>query len=115
VAILNPLQWERVNKPPRFRFGYMPPIIPVGDVPAVVVFSPELIAQVTASLSDDELDRYMTVVEAMVGAHLQHDDLPTDVVITLIEDELSDTAPSSLSLVTEIEMKAMDSGIVRVG
>lgn len=108
-------EWDRVpDKPTRFRFGYMPPVRPEHGVTPVVVFSPDLIACTTAWLNDMQFDAYMTTIEAMMAAHLEHPDLPSDVVMSRAESDIYAVAPSCLALLHEVEMKAMDSGLVPI-
>jgi hypothetical protein len=98
---------------PKFRFGYMPPIRLAHPHPAVLVMmSPSLIAAVTAWLDELQLDTYLTSVEAFVGAHLMNPAESTDETVRRIEDELYTSAPEALRLVSLVEARAIDDGIV---
>jgi hypothetical protein len=105
--------WDQMPLPPRFRYGYMPPVpVTTDNEDFVVSFCPELIDRVTAWLDDDGLDTYLNAVEAFVAGHLMLPEASADEVIILIENELHDKAPNALAFMTEVELQAMDDGIV---
>jgi hypothetical protein len=78
--------WSQMPLAPRFRYGYMPPVpITADGEQFVVTFCPELIDLVTAWLNE---------------------------VMRRVEDELLDKAPNALAFMTEVEVQAIDDGVV---
>lgn len=112
LAVLSRREWRILDIEPRFRFGYMPPTSPATEMPILVSFAPELIDAVTASLSDNEFDIYLTAVETLVAAYLMKPGWTPDEVMRWVEDQLMNDAPSALELMTNIEMNALDDGTV---
>lgn len=112
LAVLSRREWRTLDTEPRFRFGYMPPTGPATGAPMLVSFAPALIDAVTASLSDDEFDIYLTAVETLVAAFFMRPGRTPDEVLRWVEDELMRQAPSALELMTNIEMNALDNGTV---
>lgn len=101
--------WRAAPNEPRYRFGYGPP---ERTHPPVVHLSPQLLDEVTGWLSDDELDIYLMAVEAFLAAHLVLREAPSDEIMRQLEDELLAEAPLALKLMSEVEMRAIDEGLV---
>lgn len=105
--------WGKMPLPPRFRYGYMPPVpVTADNEEFLVTLCPELIDAVTAWLDEDGLDTYLNAVEAFVAGHLMLPGASSDEVIRHVEDELFDKAPSALAFMTEVELQAIDDGVV---
>jgi hypothetical protein len=111
VIELDADQWRQLSVPPRYRFGWMPPVRVSGDV-ATVAFSGEMLDRVTAELTDDELEAYLTVIEVVADAYVAQPTMAPDRIDRLVEDTLIAAAPASFSLWQEIDARAIDSGIV---
>lgn len=110
VAVLSARQWrEDVIVEPRYRFGYRPP---ERTEPPAVCFSPGLLDEITGWLSDDEFDIYITAIEAFMAAHLMLPGAPPDEIMRLLENELLAEAPLALRLMSEVELRAIDDGLV---
>ena len=97
-------------------FGWFPPM-PVDDDPhlLVVSFSPELIDEMTAYLDYQQLDVYLGVVEAILDGYLEAFESggSLDDAREQVESELFDADPDALALLSEIEARALDTGLVR--
>lgn len=99
-------------------FGWYPPM-PIEDDPNVllVAFSPELIAELTSHLTDEQLDSYLRVVETILDGYIEaiETGVPAAIARERIESALFDTDPDALTLLSEIEARALDTGIVLAG
>lgn len=105
--------WAKMPLLPRFRFGYMPPVPYTNEREKFVVsFCPELIDAVTETLDDDDLDTYLNAVEAFVAGHLMLPDTKSEDVMRHVEDQLLAEAPDALAFMTDVELRAIDAGIV---
>ncbi len=105
--------WQMLPLPPRFRFGYMPPVpVTKEEDSYVVTFCPELLDAVTAELDDELLDTYLNAVEAFLAGHIMLPEKHSDAVMRHIEDQLFEEAPDALAFMTEVEAQAIDAGIV---
>jgi hypothetical protein len=105
--------WSQMPLAPRFRYGYMPPVpITADGEQFVVTFCPELIDLVTAWLNEEELAIYLDALEAFVAGHLMAPEESSDEVMRRVEDELLDKAPNALAFMTEVEVQAIDDGVV---
>ena len=111
VEIASAHAWRLLPVEPRYRFGYGPPVL---TQPATVVvrFSPELLDEITCWLSDDDLDIYLMAVETFLAAHLVLRDLTSDEIMQRLENELLDDAPRALQLMSTVELRAIDDGLV---
>lgn len=94
---------------PRYRFGYGPP---ERTDPPTVRISPEMLDEITSWLNDDELDIYLMAVETFLAAHLVLRESPSDEIMRYLENELLADAPLALRLMTDVEMRAIDNGLV---
>lgn len=98
-------------------FGWFPPM-PIEDNAdlLVVTFSPELIADITEWLTDEQLDTYLGVVEMFLDGYIGAIESGTDTREARVrtESELFDSDPDALTLFSEIEARALDLGIVRL-
>lgn len=113
VTVVDRSTWAEMPLPPRFRYGYMPPVPVTNDGESFVVpFSPELIDAVTSWLDDDGLDTYLNALEAFVAGHLMNPGERSDEVMVRVEDELLEKAPNALAFMTEVEIQAIDDGVV---
>jgi hypothetical protein len=96
-------------------YGWFPPMPIDGDnnLP-LVSFCPELMAEITAWLDDEQLDTYLWTIEVLFDGYLDamaegHDPAA---MREKIESELFDLHPESLTLLSQIELRALDSGVV---
>jgi hypothetical protein len=115
VVVLDEASWAAVQTPVRYRFGWTPPMrgkTTEGEPIDLVLLAPELIADVTAGLSDDFLDRYLTVVEAMLFTYVAQPALDHDTIEQDIIDRLYEAAPQALALFMDTDASAIDRGIV---
>lgn len=116
-AVVTPSKqsWSFYQLSAPYRFGWMPPVQVVDDTPALLVsFCPELIAETTAWLDDEQLDVYLTVVEAFIDAMVAQFSEPVAEVYHRVQNSLYETAPDALALVSQVEVRALDDGIVPV-
>lgn len=107
--------WVSYDLHAPYRFGWMPPVQVIDDQPALLVsFCPELVAETTMWLSDEQLDTYLTVIESFIDALVAQFTEPPTEVYTRIQDVLYEKAPEALALVSMVEARALDDGIVPV-
>lgn len=106
--------WKGLAVYPGYRFGWLPPLdlTEEGIDELIAITSPELIAKVTAELNDDQLDTYLTVVEAMMAAFVERRGEPTEAVERAVEDLLYAEAADAILLRHETEAGAIDRGII---
>jgi hypothetical protein len=102
-------EWLDWPLPGHFRFGWMPPLRVDGDDGdlVIIMFSPQLIAEVTEGLTDEQFEDYITLVEFTLARHIEHLDQPGDVVARLIEDQLYEAVPEAMMLRYEVEAQAL--------
>lgn len=118
-AVACPSKEALTNYPvPGHLFGWFPPMPLDDDYQLVVVsFSPELLAEITAWLDDDELDAYLSAVEQLVDCYLRllatAPELSPSEQQIWVEREMLDANPDALDLVSRVELQAVDSGIVQ--
>jgi hypothetical protein len=100
-----------------YRFGWIPPIdleeVEVEDN-LIAIISSEMIAAVTEHLADDELDVYLNVIEMTVAAFVQHRGEPAEQIERELENLLWEQVPHAIELRSQVEMHALDVGIVPV-
>jgi hypothetical protein len=117
-ALVTPSReaWQAFNLDGSYRYGWMPPQ-PVEDDPHLLLVSvcPELIAATTLWLDDDDLDTYLTTVEAFLDAWVAGPASPVDEVYQMVEARLYEDAPDVLVLLSEVEMRALNDGVARTG
>ena len=110
VAIVDKDAWLGFPLPGHFRFGWMPPV-QVSDPKAknglLVLFSPRLIAEVTAHLTFDEIDSYLTIIEFVLARHVAQAGRPVEEINNEIEVELYETNPEALTMRYEAEARAL--------
>lgn len=96
-------------------FGWFPPL-PLGEPSdlLVVSFCPELMAEITEWLSDSELERYLCTIEAVLDGYFDAatHGIDAEVARERIESDIFDKNPDTLALFSEIELRALDAGIV---
>lgn len=109
--------WRNLPLAHEYRFGWMPPIDLDGDVSGeniIALISSDMIDQVTTHLDDADLDVYLTTVELTLSFFLEHRGEPAEEVQEALNDFLWDKAKVGLHLRTDVEMHALDVGIVPV-
>lgn len=98
-------------------FGWFPPM-PLEDSRMLLVsFCPELMAEITAWLDDEQLDAYLWTIEALLDEYISMmttcDELLTNAELRdRVEAKLLDAEPDALELLSQIELRALDTGIV---
>lgn len=96
-------------------FGWFPPMpLDENSDLQVVSFCPELMAEITDWLTDDQLLVYIATIEALLDGYidaLQHG-TSSDEARERVEAEIFDADPDALALFSEIELRALDAGIV---
>lgn len=113
VATVHKDQWLAWPLPGNLRFGWMPPTkCTEGDGESseeivLALFSPDLIAEVTAGLDDSQLDDYLTIVEFIFATHVARIDESSAVVAREAEDALYEEVPDMLKLRFETEARAI--------
>lgn len=117
-AVVTPLKedWLDFNLNGPYRFGWMPPValLPAADLIAVS-FCPELIAETTAWLDDEDLEDYLAAVGAHIAAFVADMDTDQAEVFRRTQDDIEASAPKLLDLVSRVELRALDEGIVQSG
>lgn len=97
-------------------FGWFPPM-PIDDDNSLLVvsFCPELMAEVTDWLDDEELDIYLWTIEVLMDSYLDAlaEGLEPDAMRQRVESELLDSEPDAMALLSQVELRALDSGVVR--
>jgi hypothetical protein len=115
-ATVTPSQasWAAYDLQGPYRFGWMPPVQVEDDVPALLVaFCPELLTSTTMWLDDEQLDTYLTVIETFIDGFVAYFKEPTDMVYQRVQNQLYENCPEALALVTAVELRALDEGLVR--
>lgn len=112
-------QWLELPLAPVYRFGWIPPANlhdPVRDDQLILMFSPELLAQVVAVADDEAMaEAYLTVVEAVLSHTVaRRHDLRADEMSGAIDDLFWDEAPAGLAVRSAVEMAALDAGVVPI-
>lgn len=94
--------WEQMAVPPRYRYGYLPPIN-YEDPPTLVSYCPEVIAEQTLDFDDEELNFYLDNVEFQIFMHMSYlldgdpEELePVSDRQARVEDALHESHPDSL-------------------
>lgn len=100
-----------------YRFGWMPPVPEDLDEPLLLMYSycPELLAAVTAHLDEDGLDLYLTVVEAFFDGWATPPVGDWDRDYHEVLDLLSRHQPDIVRFKDQVELHALDAGIVVAG
>jgi hypothetical protein len=105
----NRWAWAESQFPQRWRFGWMPPLTPESNV---IFFCPELLAEITAALGDEDFDTYLLVIEIYLDYCLVHRDKTIEEVDRIVESELHQKAPFALELWNHTDARALDLHIV---
>lgn len=117
-AAVTPLKedWLDFNLDGPYRFGWMPPVglLPNNDL-IVISFCPELVAETTAWLDDDDLEDYLAAISAHLTAFVTDMDADVTEVFRRTQDDIAESAPSVLDLVSQVELRALDESIVQSG
>lgn len=97
-------------------FGWFPPM-PLADENSdllIVSFCPELMAEITEWLTDDQLLMYLATIEALLSGYCDalQKGTSSEAARERVESEIFDASPEALTLFTEVEMRALDAGIV---
>lgn len=106
--------WTLFDLAGPYRFGWMPPVT-IGDSepPLLLIsFCPDLLAETTMWLDDDALDTYLTATEAFLDAMVAWPKGPPSQVYAQVQNSLYETSPGVLDLVSQVEMRALDEGLV---
>lgn len=108
-------EWEGMGLNGNYRFGWMPPyqVSPEDPDTWVVVFCPELIAETTAFLDDDELQAYLDIIKAFINGVVEHPELAPSQAERLVEDDVYEKDPAALELLSRVQVWALDEGIVQ--
>jgi hypothetical protein len=117
VAVVCPSTVAMATYPVAGSFGWFPPMpIEEGNSELLIVtFSPELLAEMTESLTYEELDTYLRVVEMFLDRYIEAIERGEDgnEAREQAESELLDTEPEALALFSEVEARALDTGLVQ--
>lgn len=109
--------WLNLPLHNQFRFGWIPPV-DLGEAEVednmIAIISPEMIDAVTAHLEDVELDVYLTVIEMTVAAFVKHRGDDSEDIQRDLENLLWEQAPHAIELRSQVELHALDVGIVPV-
>lgn len=115
-SVLTRAEWGDLPLARQYRFGWMPPAdveLDGGESGLVGVVSPEMLAAVTDHLDEVGLDAYLTVVELAMTSFVQfRESDDAGAIERRIENALWELAPESIALRSEVEMHALDAGIV---
>lgn len=109
--------WQQYNVTTTYRFGWMPPMLEDPDESLLLMFSycPELLAAVTAHLDEHGLDLYLTVVEAFFDGWVTPPVGDWDRDYQEIVDLLEQHQPDIVRFKDQVELHALDAGIVPRG
>ena len=117
-AVVTPMKedWVDFNLNGPYRFGWMPPValLPAADL-IVLSFCPELIAETTAWLDDDDLENYLVAISAHLTAFVADMDADQTEVFYRTQDEMAVSCPHTAALVSQVELRALDEGVVQSG
>lgn len=115
VAVVCPSRtaWQIGGVDGPYRFGWAPPMpIDNDDLLLAVSFCPELIDATTVWLSDEQLATYVETILTFLDEHIESfGESPTE-IRQRVEDAFRENAPDSLVLMTEVEVGAIEHGIV---
>lgn len=97
-----------------YRFGWMPPTQIEDDSPLMLIvsFCPELIAETTLWLDKDQLDQYLSTIEAFIDAMVTWPERSESDVYGEVQDKYYTMMPEVLALVSQVEARAIDEGVV---
>lgn len=97
---------------PHARFGAGWPM-PWDEPKLIVPFCAEIIDKVTAELSEEDLDTYLSAVEYLVDLEIGFilDGISREEAVVLAEDQLSETGPGSLVLLSDTQATALDRSV----
>lgn len=96
-------------------FGWFPPMALGGNAELTLVsFCPELMAEITAWLDDDQLDTYLWTIKELMDGYLEAlmKGQSGDVARQKVESQIFDENPEALALFSQIELRALDDGLV---
>jgi hypothetical protein len=98
------------------RFGWLPPA-PIDDDERLLLvsFCPGLLAQITAWLTDAELEVFLSVLVAFLDAYIDGFGGDNDEIRRQVENRLTNEYRDALALFSQVEARALDAGIVRQG
>lgn len=116
TTLVLPDYWWNLDLIPQYRYGWTPPfVVEMRDRPRMgVLLCPEVIGEVTAHLDERDLDAYITIIELTAATYLRMWDSPPEAVEDELLDLLWQAAPTALVLRTDVELHALDTGIVPV-
>ena len=99
-------------------FGWLPPM-PIDEdnnLLLLVAFCPELLAEITAGLDDNDLDFYLSAIEELWDCYLEEFEagstLSPDDMRVKVESDFFDKEPEILAFMSQVEMQALSDGIV---
>jgi hypothetical protein len=105
--------WQGYSRNGPYRYGWAPPMpIDENELLLIVAFCPELIAATTATLSDDDLDVYLTTIEMFLDRLTAGFGEDPVAIRMAAEAELYSSDPRALELTSRVEATALDQGIV---
>lgn len=109
--------WTIYNLDAPYRFGWMPPFHMDEDEPLLLMvsFCPELIAETTMWLDDESLGVYLDCIEACIDGMVAQPESDPSVAYNRVQNMIYEVSPASLELVSQVEAKALDEGIVQAG
>lgn len=78
----------------------------------LVAYCPEILAEITAHLDDDDRSEYLNGVEWMCSMYLADMESGTDGLADRIRAQLADSFPVTAHIMAEVEARAVNLGIV---
>lgn len=93
---------------PSARFGVSWPVPYTSEHPFTVGFQPQVLAEVTAELSDEDLSDFLDAIETLIAIQISHlcDGLDRHEAISRAAEEMTDSMPGSMWLLVEADIEA---------
>lgn len=108
VILIDPDWLDHQEKHPTTApFGWTPPFKDQGEF-FFIVCSDRIDAQ-TQHLTDEELLNYLMAIDFLASLHIVHHKKPLEERVNLVEDILYNTADASLSLLSRVQLEALES------
>ncbi len=105
TTVVTTQKWKEQLLPARF-YGWA---YPYETTEAYVIeYCPELIAEQTQTLSDEELDDYLLLIEYLIDASIAQMNIPKSGRITSVETQLMEINPSAFKFLSDVEMMMID-------
>lgn len=117
AACPSRVAWQVVAVAGTFRYGWAPPTVVAAGPPPLLLYMlcPELIAETTLWLDDGELDIYLTTIEAFFDGWAAMPGEPVDDVYQVVQTRLYHDAAVALELMSTVELRALNDGVVTAG